>query len=218
MIPNDKLITIINKMIDSRVQGADKYMHMGSTWLIFTEQKQWVVELTKEKTLWYNYNFFKKIFQYFNLDVVENQHYITKWVEETIITGVNYTGSNTRESNWGSSKYEGTVYIIVDRLLVGLKDVDTWERMYGYDDIPDYTWDGFKEIIWEQVRKYFEADIDFDIEFNKKNINESVLNESILPEGMLDLLFDVVEDYKDSCDFFEDSLEYVESIIDYTIS
>ena len=54
-------------MIDSRVQGADKYMHMGSTWLIFTEQKQWVVELTKEKTLWYNYNFFKKIFQYFKI-------------------------------------------------------------------------------------------------------------------------------------------------------
>ena len=102
--------------------------------------------------------------------------------------------------------------------MVGLKDVDTWERMYGYDDVPDYIWDGFKEIIWEQVRKYFEADIDFDIEFNEKNINESVLNESTLPEGLSDLLFDVIDDYKNSCDFFEDSLEYVESIIDYTIS
>jgi hypothetical protein len=68
------------------------------------------------------------------------------------------------------------------------------------------------------VRKYFEADIDFDIEFNEKNINESVLNESTLPEGLSDLLFDVIDDYKSSCDFFEDSLEYVESIIDYTIS
>jgi len=53
----------------------------------------------------------------------------------------------------------------------------------------------------------------------KKILKEAeLINESILPEGMLDLLFDVVEDYKDSCDFFEDSLEYVESIIDYTIS
>ena len=51
-----------------------------------------------------------------------------------------------------------------------------------------------------------------------KNINESVLNESTLPEGLSDLLFDVIDDYKNSCEFFEDSLEYVESIIDYTIS
>jgi hypothetical protein len=95
MIPNDKLITIINKMIDSRVQGADKYIHMDSTWLIFTEQKQWVIELTKDKTLWYNYNFFKKIFQYFKLDVIESQSVITKWVEDTIINGVRHTFHET---------------------------------------------------------------------------------------------------------------------------
>jgi hypothetical protein len=115
-------------------------------------------------------------------------------------------------------EYEGTVYIIVDGLLVGLKDKDTWERMYGYDDIPEYIWDEFQETIWTQVKKYFDTDVDFDIEFNEKNINESVLNESTLPEGLSDLLFDVIDDYKNSCDFFEDSLEYVESIIDYTIS
>jgi hypothetical protein len=149
-----------------------------------------------------------------------NTYYNNTFDEITLDVSIEYhvEKSVVWESNWGSSKYEGTVYIIVDRLLVGLKDVDTWERMYGYDDIPDYIWDGFKEIIWEQVRKYFESDIDFDIEFNEKNINESVLNESTLPEGLSDLLFDVIDDYKNSCDFFEDSLEYVESIIDYTIS
>jgi hypothetical protein len=55
-------------------------------------------------------------------------------------------------------------------------------------------------------------------QYNKILKEIELINESILPEGMSDLLFDVVEDYKDSCDFFEDSLEYVESIIDYTIS
>ena len=93
------------------------------------------------------------------------------------------------------TEYEGTVYIIVDRLLVGLKDEDTWERMYGYDDIPEYIWDEFKETIWGQVKKYFDTDVDFDIYmYTGEYMNESVLNESILPEGLSDLLFDVIDE------------------------
>lgn len=76
---------IINKLINEFTQGVDTYTHNGSTWLIFTETKQWVVELTKDKTLWYNYNFFKGIFSYTSMDVVDNQQYITKWVEDNII-------------------------------------------------------------------------------------------------------------------------------------
>jgi hypothetical protein len=76
---------IIDKLIDECVVGVDTYSHNGSTWLIFTESKQWVIELTESKTLWYNYNFFKNIFNYTSMDVVENQHYITKWVEDNVI-------------------------------------------------------------------------------------------------------------------------------------
>jgi len=126
--------------------------------------------------------------------------------------------SSIWDINWGSTKYEGTIYIIVDRLLVGFKDQDTWERMYGYDDIPDYIWDEFKMKIWEQVKKYFDTDVDFDIYMSGEYMNESVLYESTLPDGLSDLLFDVIEDYKDSCDFFEDDLDFAEAIIDYTIS
>ena len=79
---------IIDKLIDESVKGVDTYTHNGSTWLIFTESKQWVIELTKEKTLWYNYNFFKNIFNYASMDVVDNQHYITKWVENNVINGI----------------------------------------------------------------------------------------------------------------------------------
>ena len=46
---------IINKLIDEFTKGVDTYSHNGSTWLIFTESKQWVIELTDSKTLWYNY-------------------------------------------------------------------------------------------------------------------------------------------------------------------
>ena len=76
---------LIEKLIDKRVVGSDTYKHNGSTWLIFTEDRKWVIELTGEKTLWYNYNFFNNIFKVLSLDVVENQHYITKWVEQNII-------------------------------------------------------------------------------------------------------------------------------------
>ena len=82
---------IINRLIDEAVVDVDKYVNNNSTWLIFTESKQWVIELTKDGTLWYNYNFFKNLFVYMSMDVVENQQYITKWVEDNIINGVKET-------------------------------------------------------------------------------------------------------------------------------
>jgi len=78
---------IIHSLINNWIKGVDTYTHNGSTWLIFTESKKWVIELTEQKTLWYNYNFFKQIFEFTSLDVVENQSYITKWVEDNIING-----------------------------------------------------------------------------------------------------------------------------------
>ena len=79
---------IIKKLLKSKIKGVENYKHNGSTWLIFTSEKKWVIELTKEGTLWYNHFFFKQIFDFVGLDVVENQHYITKWVEDNVINGV----------------------------------------------------------------------------------------------------------------------------------
>ncbi len=79
---------IINLLINNWTKGVDTYTHNGSTWLIFSESKQWVIELTESKTLWYNYNFFKELFSLTSMDVVDNQHYITKWVEDNIINVV----------------------------------------------------------------------------------------------------------------------------------
>jgi hypothetical protein len=90
---------VINKLIDESIKGVDTYSHNGSTWLIFTESKQWVIELTESKTLWYNYNFFKGMFAYVSMDVVDNQHYITKWVEDNII-GVRDISPMTQYTDW----------------------------------------------------------------------------------------------------------------------
>jgi len=90
---------VVNKLIDESIKGVDTYSHNGSTWLIFTESKQWVIELTESKTLWYNYNFFKGMFAYVSMDVVENQQYITKWVEDNII-GVRDISPMTQYTDW----------------------------------------------------------------------------------------------------------------------
>ena len=88
---------VVNRMINDAVEGVDTYKTKDSTWLIFTESKRWVIELTKDGTLWYNYNFFKDLLVYLSMDVVENQHYITKWVEDNIINKVEDThGQITR--------------------------------------------------------------------------------------------------------------------------
>ena len=81
---------IVNTLIDEAVQKVDTYTNNGSTWLIFTDDKRWVIELTKDGTLWYNYNFFNSLFAYASMDVIENQHYITKWVENNVINGVKH--------------------------------------------------------------------------------------------------------------------------------
>ena len=83
--------TLIKKMIDIHVKDADVYVNNGSLWLIFTEEKKWVIELTKDGILWYNYSFFSKIFRLISMNVVDNQHYITRWVEDALQNGVKDT-------------------------------------------------------------------------------------------------------------------------------
>jgi len=90
---------VINKLINQFTKGVSIYTHGDSTWLIFSESKQWVIELTGSKTLWYNYNFFQEIFHYASLDVVQNQHFITKWVEGNIINETKRTNGKGRVFN-----------------------------------------------------------------------------------------------------------------------
>jgi hypothetical protein len=82
---------MIFDIINEAVQGADLYEHEGSLWLIFTDDKEWVIKLNKEGSLLYNYDFFNSVFKYLSLDVDENQHYIIEWVEDTIKNGIKYT-------------------------------------------------------------------------------------------------------------------------------
>ena len=87
----ENLKKILFATIDYHTKGVDTYHNNGSMWLIFTDKKKWVIELTKEGTLWYNHYFFNNCFKYLSLDAIENQHYITEWVEDIIQNGVRST-------------------------------------------------------------------------------------------------------------------------------
>lgn len=121
-------------LINNWTKGVDTYTHNGSTWLIFTENKQFVIELTKEKTLWYNYNFFKQIFEFTSLDVVENQHLITKWVEDNVINKIN----NIRFRDARDNKHQ-----FEDTLKNGVKDTRL-EINITEGEVDDIIQDGVK--------------------------------------------------------------------------
>ena len=73
-------------MFDQMVEGADKYItEQGSTWLIFTKEKKWVVEFTNDKTLWFNYNLFKSELELIGKDCVEEKDLIKNWFESRFL-------------------------------------------------------------------------------------------------------------------------------------
>jgi len=74
---------IVNKLINSSISRVDVYRWKDATWLIFTDETRWVVELTDEGTLWYNYKFFKDIFKYVSITVgTEMDGYIIQWAND----------------------------------------------------------------------------------------------------------------------------------------
>jgi len=71
---------IIDELINSSISGVDVYRYKDATWLIFTDETRWVVELTDEGTLWYNYKFFNDVFKYVSMDLgQQTEKYIIEW-------------------------------------------------------------------------------------------------------------------------------------------
>jgi hypothetical protein len=125
---------IIKKLLKSKIKGVENYKHNGSTWLIFTSEKKWVIELTKEGTLWYNHFFFKEIFDFVGLDVLENQHYITKWVEDNVINGVKET----------IYRQMGVVFAVEDTIQNGVKHTEKSLQIDGSCVVEDVIKEGVK--------------------------------------------------------------------------
>ena len=74
---------IVDELINCSIKGVDVYRWKNAAWLIFTDETRWVVELTDEGTLWYNYKFFKDIFKYVSITVgTEMDGYIIQWAND----------------------------------------------------------------------------------------------------------------------------------------
>ena len=80
-----KLEKLLFDMFDDASQGVDMYNHKGSLWLIFTDEMRWVLEFTKDRTLYYNYTFFRNEMEMLSLDCVENKYLIQKWFESRFL-------------------------------------------------------------------------------------------------------------------------------------
>ena len=103
-----KLEKLLFGIFDSAIEGADRYNHNGSLWLIFTDEMRWVVEYTKSQTLWYNYYFFTNEMEMVGLDCVEDKDLIQKWFESRFlnIDPVEYTRGESFHFN---RKVEDTI-------------------------------------------------------------------------------------------------------------
>jgi len=160
---------IIHKLINEFTEGVDTYTHNGSTWLIFTESKQWVIELTDSKTLWYNYNFFKSVFAYTSLDCVQNQHLITKWVEDNIINKELTYVTLFRDARDRKQQFEDTLkngvkytkmahmktdWSVEDTIENGVKEIYEYKGFRG--DVKDVIQDGVRS---STPRQYVGEDI-----------------------------------------------------------
>lgn len=65
-------------------------------------------------------------------------------------------------------QYEGTIYLLINRLMIGDEDEDTWEDVEYYD-LPDYVWeDDFNTSVFNKIKPLmnsFNIDVDFDYKF-----------------------------------------------------
>ncbi len=148
-----KLEKLLFGIFDEAIQGVDTYKHNGSIWLIFTDNKKWVLEYTKEQNLWYNYYFFKQEMDMVGLDCVENKDLIQKWfesrflninlVEDTIQNGVKNTCCS-------SMKFTASVE---DTIQNGVKDI-YWDSSIRPLLVEDTIQNGVKDILDDDIVDY----------------------------------------------------------------
>jgi predicted peroxiredoxin len=165
---------IINLLINNWTKGVDTYTHNGSTWLIFSESKQWVIELTESKTLWYNYSFFKELFSLTSMDVVDNQHYITKWVEDNIINKV-------KDTILEKNITEGEVEEIIENGFKGIKN----RGKFTFIHLDDIIQNGVKETNHVDVMKFFDNKMDDALENGIKETHDDAHNHKDRIDGVI---------------------------------
>lgn len=166
---------LIFDILDKEIEGTDIYNNNGSMWLIFTDEKRWAIELTKERTLWYNYYIFNNVLMLFGMDNDETAEYVKKWfenrflfkpkVENTIQNGVKSTSIIQMErphfvedtiQNGVKKTHPGMeqkLFNIEDTIQNGVKNTEGIDFNEDFDDVIK---NGVKEINHVDVMKFFD--------------------------------------------------------------
>ena len=180
-------------------EGAEFYRNNGSIWLIFTKDKRWVFELTEQGTLWYNYYFFHKIFNLLGMDIEENQHTITEWVENTLINNVGETSPSIPINVPSVDEVieNGIINTFNVQVPLGVQVKDTIQNGVKYTTVPSgtYHW-RLKDTIQNGVKHTEYGDwLDGDERLNEiiqNGIKETRLEQNIT-EGEID---DIIQKYE----------------------
>ena len=119
----EKLKKLLFDIINKLSKDADVYHHNESLWLINTDSTTWVVEFTKERTLWFNYNFFRSAFKFVSLDINDKTDYVTEWFESRFLDL--YTVKTTEEPFFDQDQY------VQDTIQNGVRHTDALVRIFN---------------------------------------------------------------------------------------
>jgi hypothetical protein len=131
---------IIDELINNSIKGVDVYRYNNATWLIFTDETRWIIELTDEGTLWYNYKFFNDIMRYVSMNPKEYEGYITGWANDYFFKGVNKT--EERGKNHGN-EFEWHTRAVVNK---GVKKMGGSNSIRVHNRAVNLTWRIVKSI------------------------------------------------------------------------
>jgi len=152
---NENLTKLIFQEFDDSIRGTDIYNHDGSMWLIFTEERKWVVEFTKQKTLWYNYKHFNDILILFGMELSEGAEYIKKWYEVKFIS--EDIIENTIQNGVEDVKESVFSGFVGDAIKNGVKN--TQLRMFLWREVVEDTiQNGVKQIDYSILGSVYQKD------------------------------------------------------------
>jgi hypothetical protein len=171
-----KLEKILFKLFDEMIEGVEQYNHNGSLWLIFTNERQWVVEYTEGGTLWYNYKLFKNEMELVGMDCVENKEYITRWFEDRFLNKPKV--DETLSTAGKPLKVEDTIQNGVKRTLEYVKNLTSTvedtiqkgvkltvgERMNRDYSVKDIVENGIKNTYSDILPQEYDMSDQFDVE------------------------------------------------------
>jgi len=129
---------IIDELINHSIKGVDVYRYKNAKWLIFTNEVRWVVELTDEGTLWYNFTFFNNIFKYVSMEVgQQTEKYIIEWANDFF-----YKDCAHRSIAYPRDKGRNETPKVLKNGINQMRSI----LSYGKDDIKDVVNGGVKEV------------------------------------------------------------------------